>query len=623
MAKEGYLGAALRMLPVLLMVGLVPLIVRQYEHENGLGEYAWAVLNDVTYEFFLASKSVVLMLLMFAMAGCILLRLWREKRKIGFAKILIPLFAYGVLCFLSACVSVNPSYSFAGGHEQFESVWVLLSYVLAVYYVFLYAGSELELQVVADALCFSASVIGILGTFQGIGLDFMNTGLVQKLITTDELLEAAGGKLTLNFEANRAYATLYNPNYLGVFGAFVIPFLVMLLLHEKNKWRRIWHGGNLVFMLVALLSSRSRAGLIAAIAAIAVAIVLSARKVLKWWYLTIPALNFAVVLVLLVNAYNDNVIFNRLKNIFAPDSITVTEEIAEDGTVIRKTGLTEMYTTKQGVVLTYNDKSVQVTMPMEDGAYGMYAIDEEGNQVELVADASGLMFSFTHPALSELTLSPVFYGDDGALALCIRAGGEWFFHYDEAKESYQYIVPRSKKNTEPCITIYGKSSDMIMADAFGFENYQRFFSGRGYIWSRTLPLLKDHIFLGSGPDTFLFAFPQEDYLAMKQNGYDRQIMTKPHSLYLQVAVQTGVLSLLCLLVFYGWYALWSLRLYAFRKLNTQTEAFGIAALIGSIGYMISGISNDSMVVTAPVFWGMIGIGIAANFMVAKSRKQEL
>ena len=49
----------------------------------------------------------------------------------------------------------------------------------------------------------------------------------------------------------------------------------------------------------------------------------------------------------------------------------------------------------------------------------------------------------------------------------------------------------------------------------------------------------------------------------------------------------------------------------------------MAAFIGSIGYMISGISNDSMVVTAPVFWGMIGLGVAANVMVQKARKEEV
>jgi hypothetical protein len=161
-----------------------------------------------------------------------------------------------------------------------------------------------------------------------------------------------------------------------------------------------------------------------------------------------------------------------------------------------------------------------------------------------------------------------------------------------------------------------------MAETYGLEDRQKIFSGRGYIWSRTIPLLKDHIFLGSGPDTFLLEFPQEDYVMMRKNGYENAVMTKPHSMYLQIGVQTGVLSLVCILVFYIWYAVQSIKLYAFRKLGTQVEAFGMAAFIGSIGYMISGISNDSMVVTAPVFWGMIGLGVAANVMVQKARKEE-
>ena len=163
---------------------------------------------------------------------------------------------------------------------------------------------------------------------------------------------------------------------------------------------------------------------------------------------------------------------------------------------------------------------------------------------------------------------------------------------------------------------------MVMAEQIGFRNRQKMFSSRGYIWSRTIPLLLDHVFIGSGPDTFVLEFPQNDYLAKKQNGFERQFMTKPHSMYLQVGVQTGVVSLLCILVFYVWYAVWSIRLYAFRKLENVAEGFGIAAFIGSIGYMISGISNDSMVVTAPIFWILTGIGVAANRMVAVMRKQE-
>lgn len=613
--KDGYLGALLRMLPVVLMVGFVPLIVRQYQYETKLMQYAWFGSKEIDYEFFLASKSTVLMLLLFVMAGCILMRFWKEKRKIPFLKILIPLFVYGIFAFLSACCSVNPGFSFSGGYEHFETIWVLLSYVLVVYYVFLYAQNETELQVVADAICFGATVIGILGTLQGLGFDFLANGVVQKLVTTDWFLKAIGGKLLLNFPDNHALATLYNPNYMGVYGSFVLPFLTMLLLFEKDKWRRIWHLADFVLLAVALLSSRSRAGLIAAVLALCVAVVLCAKKMVKLWYLTIPAINFGIVLLLLVNAYNDNLIFDRLQGIFMPDTkAEVAEFVAEDGTVVRETGLTELYTMEDGVVLRYNEVAAKVSLYVEGEMYGFYAFGEDDEQIEMVPDEEAV-FSLQHPALSDVKIQ--LYPLEDRVAFLIQADGPWLFTNNQVKGKYQYVVFYGEEGERVI-----KETDMTPGKQIGFKNRQKMFSGRGHIWSRTIPLLLDHIFIGSGPDTFLLEYPHTDFLAMKQNGFERQIMTKPHSMYLQVGVQTGVVSLLCILVFYVWYAVWSIRLYAFRKLENVAEGFGIAAFIGSIGYMISGISNDSMVVTAPVFWGMIGLGIAANAMVEKLRQKK-
>lgn len=605
---EGYLGALLRMLPVVLAAGLVPLVIRQYKFNTGLERYPWFDGTTVKYDFFLASKAAVLMVLALVMLGCVAVRLWKQKGRLPIAKIFLPLFGYALLVFLSGCASVNRSFSFSGGYEHFESVWVLLSYVLIVYYMFLYADGDAELQVVADAICFSATVIGIIGSLQGIGLEIFATKWFQKLITTESFLNMIGGELIINFENNNAFATLYNPNYLGVYGSFMIPFLAIMLLFEKNKWRRLWHGCNFILVTIALLSSRSRAGLIAVIIVLCVAVVFAIWKVSKWWYLVVPGINFAIVLLLLVNAYNDNIILERLQGIWAEDPVEVTEEIAEDGTLIRNTGLTELYTTEEGVGFRYNEVKVQIVMSVERGKINVSALGENGEQIEVVKNANRNEYRFTHPALADVVLSTLRRNSQPAMTL--EADGEWNFVYSEAKRCYQYI------------TVFQGPSDMIMADAVGFEKHQTMFSSRGYIWSRSIPLLKEHIFLGSGPDTFVFEFPQEDYLCMKRQGFEGQVMTKPHSWYLQVGVQTGVLSLLCLLVFYGWYAVWSVRLYAFRKLKTQKEAFGMAAFIASIGYMISGISNDSMVVTAPVFWCIIGLGVTANVLVNKIRKTE-
>ena len=43
--------------------------------------------------------------------------------------------------------------------------------------------------------------------------------------------------------------------------------------------------------------------------------------------------------------------------------------------------------------------------------------------------------------------------------------------------------------------------------------------------------------------------------------------------------------------------------------------FGLFAAV--LVYMIAGIANDSNVCTAPVFWGMLGLGLAVNQMLVK------
>lgn len=614
--RKGYFGAWITMLPIVIMAAVVPIVVRQVSTDmTELFIYPWYNNVEEYAEFFLASKAFLLSIIMFVLVFVVGTRIAIEKGRVPFAKLLIPLAVYWVLVFVSSLMSVNRRFSFLGGYEHFESFLVISSYVLSVYYVYLYAQTKTELQVVIDGVCFSASVIGILGTLQGVGFDYLSQPFVQKLVTSEAFLQRIGGKFDVNFVDGTAYATLYNPNYLGVYGSFLVPFLAMLVLFDRSAWRKVWHGLNFVLVMIAMLSSRSRAGLISIVIALAVAAIICFRPIVKWWYLTIPAVNFIVVILLLVNSYNDDIIFGRLKQAFQKESEKEIEIAEVDGTAVKKTGLTELYTSKNGVIFQYNEMRAQVSVYVGEGIFGFYAIDENGDQVELLGNEDGTEFLFTHPALKDLKIVPqVFYQPvnetlEECLGFEFYAEGEWDFVYNHFKDEYKYITP------------YNKASDMIMADSIGFTEHQNLFSGRGYIWSRSIPLLKKHILVGSGPDTFLFEFPQNDYLMMKKRGYGNAIMTKPHSMYLQIAVQTGVLSLLAFIVFYVWYAIQSVRLYFFRPLKTQAEGFGVATLIGSIGYMISGISNDSMVVTAPIFWVMLGVGIAANALVKKLRAQ--
>ncbi|MBQ6537964.1 MAG: O-antigen ligase family protein, partial [Eubacterium sp.] len=84
----------------------------------------------------------------------------------------------------------------------------------------------------------------------------------------------------------------------------------------------------------------------------------------------------------------------------------------------------------------------------------------------------------------------------------------------------------------------------------GFKNKYYFASRRGYIWSRTIPLLTEHLLIGTGPDNFVYTFPNDDYVGKKYMGYENQTITKPHDMYMQIWVQDGLPALLGFLALY-------------------------------------------------------------------------
>ena len=66
----------------------------------------------------------------------------------------------------------------------------------------------------------------------------------------------------------------------------------------------------------------------------------------------------------------------------------------------------------------------------------------------------------------------------------------------------------------------------------------------------------------------------------------------------------------------------SVKLYIKRKELLDDEPYlfhiGSGLFVASFGYMLSGIVNDSLPVTAPLFWSIVGIGIAVNQMIQKA-----
>ena len=121
-----------------------------------------------------------------------------------------------------------------------------------------------------------------------------------------------------------------------------------------------------------------------------------------------------------------------------------------------------------------------------------------------------------------------------------------------------------------------------------------------------------------GANNFIHLYPQNNYKDTFYYAGEMQVMTKPHSMYLQIASETGVISLLAMLAFWGYYIVQSAKIYWRSSFDTFSKRIGFGCFLAVLVYLGCGISNDSMISVAPIFWCIQGLGLAINFLNKKA-----
>ena len=161
--------------------------------------------------------------------------------------------------------------------------------------------------------------------------------------------------------------------------------------------------------------------------------------------------------------------------------------------------------------------------------------------------------------------------------------------------------------------------DLDFPETIGFNGKEKLASARGYIWSRSLPLLKNTLILGTGPDTFSFDFPQHDMLGkLYAYGTTNMIISKAHNLFLQIGLNNGVVALVAFVILILIYLVDSFKLYALKNKYNEKQILGTILALSIIGYLFTGLFNDSVICVAPIFWILLGVGASVNFMNKKS-----
>ena len=91
-------------------------------------------------------------------------------------------------------------------------------------------------------------------------------------------------------------------------------------------------------------------------------------------------------------------------------------------------------------------------------------------------------------------------------------------------------------------------------------------------------------------------------------------------MYLHMAICTGGISLLAILALYLGYLVQSFRLFWKRDLKHDYLSFAGAGLfLGVTGFIVTGLVDDSTVSVMPMFYTLMGAGIAVNMILKRQR----
>ena len=590
--KYKTLGLSLVLLIVPLIVFMKAITLEGVSFEFWTGQKSYA-------DFFSYYKSVWLMILtgvsLLIFLYCLYnkqidLKALTSKSDYKLLFLIIPLICYYLFVFLSTSFSNYKEQAIWGFTDRREGFLIISCYVLLCLIAMFSVNTKLDLKIIFTLLLISSSIISILGITQFFGFDFFQTILGKKMILPSES-QSIAGSLKFNFPKNYIYGTLYNPNYVGSYFSMLFPISLGLMITAKK-----WSFKSISFIMaflsfLNLVGSLSMTGYIAAAMSIIILFILLRKDVVRSWKSILLLIVCCIPLVLLMNNVSDQAIFKGNSNSLKvkTDNPPVTEQASAATAVISdfeiKDNLFKIYVNS-------NELNVKFDMASNQCIF----TDKSGNLID-ITPTSGEAGKYT---LNNSTFK----------GLSIKIDKS-YFQFIGSNATVPVLITQDQGFKY--INYLGKQIDQINPESYGFKGKETFGSSRGYIWSRSLPLIKDTIVLGHGPDTYAIYFPQNDFAnKLKYLNNMFILVDKPHNMYIQYAINTGVLSLIAFLILVAYYFISSFIIYFKGKEHNEFFTAGIVCLTAVTGFLISAIANDSVVSVSPVFWILLGVGIACN-----------
>lgn len=137
------------------------------------------------------------------------------------------------------------------------------------------------------------------------------------------------------------------------------------------------------------------------------------------------------------------------------------------------------------------------------------------------------------------------------------------------------------------------------------------------VWKGTLSLIKDHWFLGTGPETFAYSFLPYRPVELNQTAEWEFLYNRAHNEYLNIAATTGLLGL-------GAY-LWLVVKFVLLNVKNRAAPNNIlqaGLFAGWVGALVTNFFGFSVVVTSLLFWLYMALNVSRCQGVKVSRKER-
>jgi len=519
------------------------------------------------------------------------------------------------MALLSAIFSSYRHTSWRGAIDRGEGVWILLAYFIVFFATLFYVRKDYHAKLIIYGLTFSSIIMGLVGLSQFLERDIFLTGFGQWFLALGvpaHAREAAleGDGIGTVFEM--AYGTLYNPNTFGKYTAFVAPILMAAgLFYDEGGKKGIiarvafFLGGGL--MLIGVFGSRSLGGFVGIAVAIGITVV---TIIIRFFY--------------------------QMKNRKKEEGTGSGSGKLPMGAWVAGAGVVVVLVASLFLIPVVNDRFTLALTRFDEALRGeirpMDEMNFAGDRFTLVA---GGQERFTlvmsegyewqiYDALDQIIplayrLDPIAEGGPDRYIYSIPGYRNITIEKFPDAVSYQRIGLRYVDGR-----IYGISPNERLIDmhvpvpARGFYGREYWGSNRGYIWSRTFPLMSSRLIVGSGPDTFTQVFPQNEFIAkMFLWGNPHIPVDKAHNIFLQAWITTGGISAIALLILFGYYLLTTFISLIRSKKEEGNFFFGLrfGLLAGISAFTVGAMSTDSTIGSSGVFYLILGLGYGINYIV--------